>query len=52
MIIHGRFNSEVFEIFFKQMIKHSRQKIYFITDGHPAHKTKKLTEWLNENKKN
>jgi transposase-like protein len=51
MIIHGRFNSEVFEIFLKQMIKYSRQKIYFVTDGHPAHKTKKLTQWLNENTK-
>jgi transposase len=50
MIIDGRFNSEVFETFLKQMIKYSRQKIYFVTDGHPAHKTKKLNEWLEENK--
>lgn len=50
MIIDGRFNSDVFIIFLKQMIKYSRQKIYFVTDGHPAHKTKKLNEWLAENK--
>ncbi len=50
MIIDGRFNSEVFQTFLKQMIKYSRQKIFFITDGHPAHKTKKLNEWLAENK--
>lgn len=50
MIIDGRFNSEVFKLFLKQMIKHSRQKIYFVTDGHPAHKTKKLNEWLILNK--
>lgn len=50
MIIDGRFNSEVFNRFLKQMIKYSKQKIYFITDGHPAHKTKKLNEWLEENK--
>jgi len=49
MIIDGRFNSEVFQAFLQQMIKYSRQKIYFITDGHPAHKTKKLNEWLLEN---
>ena len=49
MIIDGRFNSEVFETFLKQMIKYSREKIYFVTDGHPAHKTKKLNEWLAEN---
>ena len=50
MIIDGRFNSEVFETFLNQMIKYSRQKIYFVTDGHPAHKTKKLNEWLSANK--
>ena len=50
MIIDGRFNSEVFETFLKQMIKYSRHKIYFVTDGHPAHKTKKLNEWLAQNK--
>jgi transposase len=50
MIIDGRFNSEVFEIFLKQIIKYSREKIFFVTDGHSAHKTKKLNEWLAENK--
>lgn len=49
MIIDGRFNSEVFETFLRQMMKYSRQKIYFVTDGHPAHKTKKLNEWLSVN---
>lgn len=48
---NGRFNSEVFETFLKQMIKHSRRKIYFVTDNHSAHKTKKLNEWLLKNKK-
>lgn len=50
MILDGRFNGEVFKTFLKQMIKYSRQKIYFVTDGHPAHKTKMLNEWLAENK--
>ena len=50
MIIDGKFNSEVFMTFLQQMIKHSRQKIFFITDGHPAHKTKMLNEWLAANK--
>lgn len=50
MIIDGSFNSEVFQTFLQQMIKYSRRKIYFVTDGHPAHKTKKLNKWLFENK--
>ena len=50
MVIDGRFNSEIFQTFLQQMIKYSREKIYFVTDGHPAHKTKKLNEWLLDNK--
>lgn len=50
MIIDGRFNSEIFELFLKRMIRYSKQKIYFVTDGHPAHKTKNLNEWLSKNK--
>lgn len=50
MILDGRFNGEVFKTFLQKMIKYSRQKIYFVTDGHPAHKTKMLNEWLAENK--
>lgn len=49
MILDGRFNGEVFLDFLKRMIRYSREKIFFVTDGHPAHKTKKLKEWLNEN---
>ncbi|WP_353850252.1 transposase [Hydrotalea sp.] len=52
MIIDGRFNSGVFETFLRQMIKYSRQKLYFVTEGHPAHKTKKLNEWLQANRNN
>jgi transposase len=49
MIIE-RFNGGVFIDFLKRMIRYSKEKIFFITDGHPAHKTKKLKEWLDENK--
>jgi transposase len=51
MVIDGRLNSEVFQTFLKRMTRYSKQKIYFVTDGHPAHKTKKLKEWLAQNKK-
>ncbi|VAW10766.1 Mobile element protein [hydrothermal vent metagenome] len=48
MLMEAGFNSEVFKIFLEQMIKYSRRKIFFITDNHPSHKTKKLNEWLKE----
>ena len=50
MIIDGQFNGELFIEFLKRMIRYSKQKIYFVTDGHPAHKTKKLNEWIEKNK--
>jgi len=50
MIIDGRFNGDVFISFLQQMTKYSKKKIFFITDGHPAHKTKKLKQWLDDNK--
>ena len=50
MIIDGSFNGEVFQTFLQRMIRYSKQKIFFITDGHPAHKTKKLNEWLETSK--
>lgn len=45
-----KFNGDVFIDFLKRMIRYSKEKIFFVTDGHPAHKTKKLVQWLQENR--
>ena len=50
MLMEAGFNSEVFKTFLAQMIKYSKRKLFFITDNHPAHKTKKLMQWLEEHK--
>jgi transposase len=50
MIVEGSFNGEVFQTFLEGMIKYKKSKIFYITDGHPAHKTKKLKEWLDGKK--
>ncbi|VAW10924.1 Mobile element protein, partial [hydrothermal vent metagenome] len=50
MLMGAGLNSEVFKIFLERMIKYSERKIFFITDNHPSHKTKKLNEWLEQNK--
>ena len=47
-IIDGSFNGEVFQSFLEGMIKYGKRKIFYITDGHPAHKTKKMKAWLEE----
>lgn len=46
MLMEKGFNSEVFQKFLEQMIKYSKQKVFFITDNHPSHKTKKIEQWL------
>ena len=50
MLMDKGFNSEVFKLFLLLMIRHSKRKIFFITDNHPAHKAIKLNQWLEENK--
>lgn len=50
MLMEKGFNSGVFKIFLEQMVKHSKQKLFFITDNHPSHKTKKLDQWLEQNR--
>lgn len=44
-----RFNGEVFMDFLKRMVRYSKGKVFFVTDGHPAHKTQKVKDWLEEN---
>jgi len=50
MVYRTGFNTEVFIVFMKQLIKHSKQKIFLIADRHPAHQTKRVEQWLEENK--
>ena len=50
MLMEAGFNSEVFKKFLEQMIKYSKRKLFFITDNHPSHKTKRLKQWLEDNK--
>ena len=51
MVMKSGFNSEVFMSFMEKLIKKSRRKIIFIVDGHPAHKTNKVKDWVKANKK-
>ena len=49
MILDGTFNGVVFLDFLRQLIKYKQQKIFLVVDGHSAHKTKVVNEWLAEN---
>ena len=50
MVFKGSFVTAVFLNFLKRLIKHSKQKIFLIVDGHPVHKAKVITQWLEVNK--
>lgn len=50
MLLEGNFNSQVFIKFLQRMIKYKQQKIYLIVDGHSAHKTNMVKEWVEKNK--
>lgn len=45
-MIYERFNSGIFIKFLTRLIERSERKIILIVDGHPAHRTKKVKEWL------
>jgi len=49
-MIIDRFNSEVFIKFLCRLIERSSQKIYLVLDGHPAHKTIAVKEWVEGHK--
>lgn len=49
MVIRGRFNSKVFLDFLKRLVKNQKGKIFVITDGHPAHKSKMVRDWCKVN---
>ncbi|TAD92505.1 MAG: IS630 family transposase [Bacteroidetes bacterium] len=49
MILDGTFNGKVFLEFLMQLIKHKKQKIFLVVDGHTAHKTNEVKAYLDEN---
>ena len=50
MEVNGPMNGERFVEFLEAMVKRRRKPIYLIVDGHPAHRAKLVTAWLEKNK--
>lgn len=50
MIFKGRFNTDCFINFLRQLTKNQKQKILFIIDNYSVHKTKKVKEWVKKNR--
>ena len=49
-LIEGRFTARVFVDFCKQLIKDVKRKIFLIVDGHPAHKAKMVSKFIQSTK--
>jgi len=52
MITKGRVGARVFVEFLKRLIYNAQRPIFLIVDGHPAHKAKMVTRFLEAHKKN
>ena len=50
MTIDGRFNAARFIDFLKRLIHNAEKPIFLIVDGHPAHKAKKVREFIKSTK--
>jgi len=48
IVFKGRFNTDVFLTFLKRLIKQIEQKVFFIVDGHPVHRAKKVKTWVQQ----
>lgn len=50
MLYNGKFNSDRYILFLKQLIKKSAHKIYLIMDNYSVHKTNKVKAWIERHK--
>lgn len=50
MTIDGRFNAAQFINFLKRLIHNAKKPVFLIVDGHPAHKAKKVREYIESTK--
>lgn len=49
-VFKGGFSVKVFLNFLKRLVRQSRQKVFLIVDGHPVHRAKAVSQWVEENK--
>jgi transposase len=50
MVVDGKVNAETFIEFCKRLIHGASEPIILIVDGHPSHKAKKVSQWIEQQK--
>ena len=48
MVFKQRFTADVMIEFLRRLIRHSKQKVFLIVDGHPVHRSGKVARWIEE----
>jgi len=46
MVFKSRFDSNVFFVFLKRMVRQIKRKVFLIIDGHPVHRATKIKNWI------
>jgi transposase len=46
MVFKRRFTAEVMLDFLRRLVRHAHRKVYLIVDGHPVHRSGKVTRWI------
>jgi transposase len=49
MVFEGKFKNVVFIEFMKRLLKQAARKIYLIVDGHPVHRSRAVTKFVDDN---
>jgi transposase len=52
MVFKKRFTAEVMIQFMRRLVRHNLQKVFLIVDGHPVHRSRKVTRWIEKHSKN
>lgn len=50
MVVDGSINNAVFIEFLKRLLKGEKEKVYLIVDGHPTHRAKEVTAFVESTK--
>jgi transposase len=48
MVYRERFTARVFLKFVRRLVRQMKRKVFLIVDGHPTHKARSVTRWLDE----
>ena len=51
MVFQERFTAPVFLRFLRRLVRHAKQKVYLIVDGHPVHRSGAVKRWLAKHEK-